>query len=100
MSIKKKKKDKDTGTADVNAFFFPPLLLIIIFILPKSLKSVSGLCLEAYQKSLLVNTPSTEMSLFTSTSALSTCLIPFALQSKLVFLQKSLTLPFLIQLLL
>lgn len=65
--------------------------------LPKSLKSVSGLCLETSQKSLLVNTLSTEMSPFTSTSALSSYLFPFALQFKLISLQKSLTLPFLIQ---
>lgn len=55
--------------------------------LPKSLKSVSGLCLEASQKSLLVNTLSTEMSLlFTSTSVLSSHLFSFSLQFKLVSL--------------
>lgn len=75
-------------------FFF---VLIIIFMLPKSLKSVSGLCLETSQKSLLVNTLSTEMSPFTSTSELSSHLFPFALQFKLISLQKSLTLPSLIQ---
>lgn len=65
-------------------FYF---FLIIIFMLPKSLKSVSGLCLEASQKSLLVNTLSTEMSLlFTSTSVLSSHLFSFSLQFKLVSL--------------
>lgn len=91
----KRKKEKTAGTADVNVVWV--FFLIIIFILPKSLKSTSGLCLEASQKSLLVNTLSTEMSLFTSTSALSSHLFPFALQFKLVSSQKSLTLPFLIQ---
>lgn len=90
---KKKEKNCRHSWCKCWCFFF----LIIIFILPKSLKSVSGLCLEASQKSLLVNTLSTEMSLFTSTSALSSHLFPFTLQFKLVSSQKNLTLPFLIQ---